>query len=272
MRDNFRGAEDAASVYPSDAWHNHLLLRETMKALSLTAAEASIFLNQRISFPSGKSKSGTIVKPIYRYLKQTVSYFYTTIRQTAVKEFVKCLHERSDEAIGQVYKPAKAKRGRIVLSKEEAMALLSDRSLMDDMLAWSSVLGAVAAAFKRVGAGEAFEEDNPLTPKKVRSVCLLAHLALVMVKIREHLRSVAGVQDTQHGMNAGHRGTWVVMLSVLHTKFVMSSEPQRGLRLRDGQYDKRAVEEDADGDNDGLADFGINGSHDDDVDDPPAGL
>lgn len=263
LRENFKSADDAASVFPSNKWHNRLLLKATIAALDLPAAEASKFLHLRIPFPSGKTKKGYIVKPVFRYLKQTVSYFYTTIRVTAVKEFVDSLHERSGNIIGHLYKPPNAKRARVVLTAEEATTLVSVDSLMDDLNAWNAVLDALAAVIKRFSAGDTFKEDNPLDPNRPRPVCLLGHLALVMVKIHEHLKRVAGLHADQRGMNAGHRGVWKALLASLNLHFLPSSAPQRGIRLRDGEYVKRATVEDEEGEGDGLADFGSDESDND---------
>lgn len=201
-------------------------------------------------------KKGYNTKTVSRYLKQTVSYFYTQIRQTAVKTFVDGVFNHSNHEMGKLYKAPNAKRAHVVLTEENALALLGGNTLLDDVAPWAAFLDALVAVFDRVGAGPTFSEVNPTSPQKPRPVCLLAHIALVMVKIIEHLKRVAGVtEEDSPGMNAGHRDLWVELLVNLHDKFRLVSEPQRGLRLRDVDPTTRATVDTEDDSDDADSDF-----------------
>eukprot|EP00170_Pyropia_yezoensis_P003175 contig_13321_g3182 len=141
-----------------------------------------------------------------------------------------------------LYLAPNAKRASIVLTQENALALLSGDTLLDDVAPWAAVLDALVAVFDRVGAGSAFSGANPSAPQKLRHVCLLAHLALVMVKIIEHLKRAAGVTvDDTSGVNAGHRVLWEELLVELHIKFLELSEPQRAFATqgRGSQHQRR---------------------------------
>lgn len=93
----------------------------------------------------------------------------------------------------------------------------------------------------------------------------------MVLNISEHLKRVAGVLDSQtQCMNEGHRLVWKAVLAYLHPKFSMDTEPQRGLRLRDGEKVSRLFVEDDNEDEDGLADLGADVSDDDDADPAPA--
>lgn len=271
LRKNLCNATDATSVYQTSSWHNRMLLRLTMEESSLSATDASAFLHSRVRFPS-KSRSGRTIKTVSRYLKQTVSYFYTQIRQTAVKQFVDSLYKHSNHAMGKPYKAPNAKRARIILTKENALELLSDDGLLEEVAPWKACIDALVAVFNRVGAGDTFSETVTTAPVKRRPVCLLAHVALVMTKIVEHLKRVRGVPEEQSpGMNAGHRLLWQRLLIELDGKFREVKEPQRGLRLRDADPAARAIVENDNDDEGGLANFGGDDVEGDDADEEADG-
>lgn len=222
-------------------WHNALLLTAAKEGLNISSAEASAFLHQRVAFPSKMSKSGYTEKSVYQYLKQAQSYFYTSIRQTAVKAFVASLHEYSRQSIGRMEVPLKSKRATLMLCKAEAVSLLADDTFLKDVASWPALLDAVAAVAKFLCGGSKFTELNAVPWGRPAVVCLLGHLALVAVKVQEHLKRVAELQAGQQGMSPGHHGVWVTMLDTLHRLFDLSSMPQRGIRLVDGEDSTRWV-------------------------------
>ncbi|KAK1860909.1 hypothetical protein I4F81_003495 [Pyropia yezoensis] len=240
-------------------------------SLSLSATDASAFLHSRVRFPS-KSRSGRTIKTVSRYLKQTVSYFYTQIRQTAVKQFVDSLYKHSNHAMGKPYKAPNAKRARIILTKENALELLSTDGLLEEVAPWKACIDALVPVFNRVGAGDTFSETVTTAPVKRRPVYLLAHVALVMTKIVELLKRVRGEPEEQSpGMNAGHRILWQQLLIELDGKFRQVKEPQRGLRLRDVDPAARAIVENDNDDEGGLANFGGDEAEGDDADEEADG-
>lgn len=268
LRKNLCNAADATSVYQTSSWHNRMLLHLTMEELSLSATDASAFLHSRVRFPS-KSRSGRTIKTVSRYLKQTVSYFYTQIRQTAVKQFVDSFYKHSNHAMGKPYKAPNAKRARIILTKENALELLSTDGLLEEVAPWKACIDALVAVFNRVGAGDTFSETVTTAPVKRRPVCLLAHVALVMTKIVERVRGVP--EEQSPGMNAGHRILWQQLLIELDGKFRQVEEPQRGLRLRDVDPAARAIVENDNDDEGGLANFGGDEAEGDDADEEADG-
>lgn len=164
-----------------------------MKALNLSATDSSAFLHSRVRFPTQYSKTGYTTKSVSRYLKQTVSSFYTQVRQTVVKVFVDIVYTHSNSVMGKPCIAPNAKRARIALSKKEALSLLDGNAVLEDMAAWRAFLDALEAVFNRVGAGETFSEASPMALQKRHPVCLLSHVTLVMTKFHEHLKRVAGV-------------------------------------------------------------------------------
>lgn len=246
LRPNMRGGcRDAAvsKVFPIAQWHNRLLLDSARAALGVSAAAASKFLHQKVMFPSTHKKKDYVEKPVYRYLKQTLSYFYTTIRLTAVRVFIDRVYEHSRHTIGRMDMTPDVKRSRLVLSKKEALSLLTGDNFLTDVHAWPALVDALAAVMKRLGAGDKFTEPNPMAGGTPFVLCLSGHVALVAFKVQEHLKLIGEVTEQSQGMNAGHRGKRVTMLSTLNGKFEMSAMPQRGLRLLDGTSTERALPE-----------------------------
>lgn len=71
--------------------------------------------------------------PVYQYLKQALSHFYTTIRQRAVKASIGSLYEYPEQSIGRLQKPLSSKRARLMLYKAEAESLLADDTFLKDV-------------------------------------------------------------------------------------------------------------------------------------------
>lgn len=144
-REIFLKAKCASDVYTSNISNNRLVLDTTMDAQGLTATGANAFLHKRIMFPSKRAASGFAKIPVYRFLKRAHTYFYTTVKTTAVKVFVETMHELSGNQIGHSIMPPNAKKARIVLSNADAVALVGDLVLVNNARAWKSPLAAVSA-------------------------------------------------------------------------------------------------------------------------------
>lgn len=135
------------------------------------------------------------------------------------------------------------------MSKVFPIAQWHNRLLLDS--AKAALVVSVAAASKFLHLKVMF----PSTHKKKdyverlvykylkQTLSYLGHVALEAVKVQEHLKLIGEVMEKSQGMNSGHRGKWVTMLSTLNGKFEMSVMPQRGLRLLDGASTKRALPE-----------------------------
>lgn len=257
-------AKCASDVYTSNVSNNRLVLDTTMDAQGLTAAGANVLLHKRVLFPSKRAASGFAKIPVYRFLKRAHTYFYTTVKTTAVKVFVETMHELSGNQIGHSTMPLNAKKARIVLSEADAIALVGDLVLVNNTRAWKSLLAAVSAVLKKMGGGEECEEPSPLPGDDPIVVCRYGHLALVAVKIEQHIKRIANVNAATNGMNQGHRTLYIEWLQRLNFNFDKTAEEQRGVRLIDGDDKDRAVVE-TEEDDDNLADFGADAEDDDDA-------
>lgn len=268
LRMNCVDAACAADVYPSTQWHTNALVDTTKSVLGLSRSAAWQFLHQKVQFPSSAAKKPYLSKPVFRYLRQTVSYFYSCIQQTAVRVFVDRLHEYSGQSIGSLPTPVNSKRPQLVLSKVEAVSLLAGDNFLVDVRAWEAVVDALAAVLKRLGGGDKVVETNALGVGKPLVVCLLGHVALVAVKIQEHLKRVGQMPaEQQKGMNQGHRAKWIAMLETVNGMVQATTQPQRGLRLLDGDSAGRAQVPEEEGDADALG--GSSGDEDGGGDDQP---
>lgn len=259
-------AKTAAAIYPSTKQNNRLLMSATRMALATAPAAATKFLHRRVEFPSRGGKKRFSSKSVYRYLKQTVSYFYTSIRLTAVKTFLVKVHEYSQQTVGRMHTPRDACRGRLVLSKEEALSLVADGSILTDVYAWPALVDALAAVIRRLGGGSSFFAANPIPGRPPVVVCCLGHVAVVAVKLQEHLKRVAELPDDRNGMNPGHRRPYSEILAKLDAKFLVTGLPQHGVCLLDGEDDCWAVVPSDDDEVDVLGDFSSDDSDGDDED------
>lgn len=209
--------------------------------LNLTCAQSSAFLHQRVPFPPKKAKTGYAQKPVYQYLNQEQSYFYSSIRQTVVKPLIGSLHQYYKQSIGCMQTPPNRNCARLMLSHAEAKSLLANTTFLKDVASWPALLDAAAAVTNFLGGGSQFTELNAVLGEKPVVGCMLGHLALGAVKVEAHLKRVAELLAEQQGMNPGHRGVWLAMLDTLNVMFGLSSMPQRGIRLVDGEDPARSV-------------------------------
>lgn len=244
-------------MYRTSMWHNRVLLTTTMSTLSLTSAEASLFLRKKVMYPSTNDKSGFAEQSVSRFLKRSTSYFFTSIRTKAVKQYILSLNQLSKGAVGHTHTPPRSKRARLVFRPADAVKLLTGNFFITDPNSWRALLDALGAVVEMLGGGDKFFEPPAIPGSDDTVVCLLAQLTLVALKVREHLKAVAGVASSRKGMNPGHRGLWVQMLQEYHGKLPLSADVQNGLRLVDGASESRADvgEENEANPGNGLADF-----------------
>eukprot|EP00170_Pyropia_yezoensis_P000462 contig_2448_g463 len=174
------------------------------------------------------------------------------------------MRELSGNQIGHSTTPLNAKKARIVLSEADSIALVGDLVLVNNTRAWKSLLAAVSAVLKKMGGGDKCEEPGPLPGDDPIVVCRYGHLALVAVKIEQHIKRVANVNAATSGMNQGHRTLYIEWLQRLDFKFDKTADEQRGVRLIDGDDKDRAVVE-TEEDDDNLANFGADAEDGDDA-------
>lgn len=174
----------------------------------------------------------------------------------AVKKYIASLHLLSTSAMGHMSTPPRSRRACLVFKQADAVKVLTGAFFLTDASMWRALLGALGAVVEMAGASETLFEPPAIPGSDDTVVCLLAHLTLVAVKVRERLKEVTGVVKNRKGMNPGHRGLWKLMLQEYHGKMPLSVEVQNGLRLVHGASGDRAdVEEENEANpGDGLAD------------------
>lgn len=242
MTAGFIKASDAGSVYPSAPTISKLLVNKTMEVNRLSKAAATNMLHKVVPFPSPKSPSGFTRCPVYKYLSRTISYFYTIVQKEAVKEFVKCVHELGTNVGHKVYYNNSATRYRVALTPTEAASLGVNNNFLSVSHGWQATVAAGLAVFRRLGAGDRFSESSGTAGDPPVLVCSMAQFGLVVTKISEYLKRVGNImEETTPGVNQGHRGSWLSMISFLDDFLVKTSEARNGLRQLDGRSDARAL-------------------------------
>lgn len=116
-----------------------------------------------------------------------------------------------------------------------------------------------------IGLPDNFTENGGPGGGATVLVCLLAHNAFIVTKVREHLKRRAGVVGEGVGsaavMNEGHREAWVRELSSLDNRMGRHPEAVNGLRPIDAVSTSRAdatnpaADGGAEGEGEGLGEF-----------------
>eukprot|EP00170_Pyropia_yezoensis_P005184 contig_21169_g5198 len=154
---------------------------------------------------------------------------------------------RNSRATGmgrQVLVTGSRNRTVLTLTREEAIHLLSGDRYISEGFGKKALLAGASNMFAALGAGHLFEESSPDSADKT-VVCILAQMALVSTKVREHLklRAYGGLaaQATAAGVNEGHRQPWIRELATLDRVYWRLPETCNGLRLVDAASPLRAT-------------------------------
>lgn len=223
--------------------HHATLVQLVRERLNLTDAEANAKLLTRI--PSGKREGSKAPSTIvaYGYLKRAISHFFENLGKAAVKAFVSSINDTT--GMGKQL-PIKGSRTRTVLtlSSEEAGHLRHEDRFIHEAYGHKALLNGASNMFASLTASGLFEEiEEGSTDKTV--VCLLAHMAFVVTKVREHLRhrahgDVAQALTDSAGMNEGHREPWLRELVTLDAVYWRLPAESNGLRLIDAASPSRS--------------------------------
>lgn len=182
----------------------------------------------------------------YRYLYRSVSHFYQIVGVKAVAAFAETVHERL--SIGTI-RHLRGSVGKqvVVFSAYEARQLLATESFITELHYRDAVLRALTVMFSVLGVLQQCSEPGS-TPGTNVLVCRLGHVAMVTMKIRQHLRTrctTATEEDAEDEsspvMNAGHRAEWVQELLILRPLLLgQGARASNGLRISDGDDPFRA--------------------------------
>lgn len=242
LKQDFINAESAWDAYKPMEEHNTALVTLVADHLRITREEANARLMTRIpSSRRRKSRAATTVVA-YRYLRRAVSHFYESLGKAAVKAFF-CSINDSTGMGRQVLLSGSRTRTVLTLTREEALHLLTGDRFISEAFGKTALLAGASNMFAAVAAGHRFEEPvSGSTDKTV--VCLLAHMALVATKVREHLKLRAyggtAAQATAAGVNEGHRQPWIRELAILDRVYWRLPSASNGLRLIDAASPLRA--------------------------------
>lgn len=243
LKDEFIHAKTAWDVYKPMEEHHSTLVQLVGERLDLTHEEASAKLLVRI--PSSKRSNSKTPSTVvaYRYLKRAVSHFYENLGKAAVKAFVSSINESTGMGKHVLVKNSTT-RTVLTLDENEAEHLRQGDRFIHEAYANKALLAGASNMFASITAAELFEEPTPGRADKT-VVCLLAHMAFVVTKVREHLRlrsngGVAVPLTDQAGMNEGHREPWMRELTTLDGVYWRLPAASNGLRLIDAASPTRA--------------------------------
>lgn len=142
--------------------------------------------------------------------------------------------------------PVRGSRTRtyLELSAEQAAFFLADDRFLNELYGHVALLAGAQNAFASLNASHLFTETVPET-RATTVVCLFAQFALVVTKVREHLKLRAGLGAAaaaadNSGINEGHRDPWVREMASLDLALWRTPYTTRGLRLVDAASPSRA--------------------------------
>ena len=175
------------------------------------------------------------------YLHRAVFHFYQRIGNQAASAFATFVN--NEARIGTLRRTRGTQtKSDVVYSPHETAALLADHAFMTELVYRLGFVRAVRTVFSVLSIVDRFSEVSGVPDNKNVIACLSAHVALVIMKIRSHLKRQAASQtdwgdvaDLSPGLNTGHRTEWVKELTVVRNLFVaQGARTSNGLRLVDG--------------------------------------
>eukprot|EP00170_Pyropia_yezoensis_P004487 contig_18342_g4500 len=235
MIEIYTSSDESATVYPTTATQNELLVTSTVETQGGSRLEAFRLLHSRVMLPSTKQPP-LALKVVHKYLTRSIDYFFSAIGTTAMRIYVKSLHAQGHKGVTREKSNDQGTRFHLELGSEAAAVLAKDHEYIHDVVSLNAIKDATAAVFKRFGGGSRFVEPSSTPGDKPGLACLVAHMALVCTKIEEKLKKAGKVPvPPTPGINPGHRGPWVKLLGVLDKHFVQRGETRNGLRFIDGE-------------------------------------
>lgn len=245
LKQDFINAESAWDAYKPMEEHNTYLVTLVAETLGVTREEANAKLMTRIPSSRRRNSRAATTVVAYRYLRRAVSHFYESLGKAAVKAFISSINDSTGMG-RQVLLSGSRTRTALTLTREEAIHLLTGDRFISEAFGKTALLSGASNMFAAVGAGHRFEESVSGSMDKT-VVCLLAHMALVATKVREHLKLRAyggtAAQATAAGVNEGHRQPWIRELVTLDRVYWRLPSASNGLRLIDAASPSRASAE-----------------------------
>ena len=255
---------NAADVWPTTQHFNELSQSWTASRLNVDLSAARALLERRWRLPqrprrsstgaqeSGAAPAPALVRPNttmgFRYVNRAVSHFYQKLGNKAVAAFLTVIND--EKQIGSLRRLRGTQtKYEVVLSPAEAAPLIVDDAFLTDFTFHAAVVRALTVVFSTLGVLRQFSEDATVTGGRRVLACRTAHLALITMKIRQHIkmRATTNAGDEEEavvavpGLNAGHRAEWVEELSTVCTVFSAQGDRAcNGLRLTDGKDTHRA--------------------------------
>jgi len=255
---------DAADVWPETQQVNEVSQGWTASRLKVDLSAARALLERRWLLPQRPRRSssappaaGTTPAPApvgrnttmgFRYVNRAVSHFYQKLGNKAVAAFLTFIND--EEHIGSLRRLRGTQtKYEVVLSPTEAAPLTVNNAFMTEFTCHAAIVRALTVVFSTLGVLPRFSEDATVRGGPRAIACRTAHVALVTMKIRQHIKMRATATSADDGvavvaapgLNAGHRSEWVEELSTVSDVFVAQGDRAcNGLRLTDGRDPHRA--------------------------------
>jgi len=147
----------------------------------------------------------------YRYLHRAVSQFYQRVRNMAVSAFATFVNDKAGLGTLRRVRGTQAKI-EVCFWQQEAGALLLKGAFITELLDRGGVVHALCVVFSILGVLNRSSEAGALPTNGDFIACFTAHVALVSMKIRVHLKKRAASEsddgdavDTTLDLSGGHR-------------------------------------------------------------------
>lgn len=242
LKRDFVEATSAWAVYQPMEAINAKMVRLLAERLEVSEVDANTKLMGRIKVPKRRNSRSSATMLAYRYLKRSVSHLFENLGKAAVKAFISSVNESTN--MGHKVPVPNSTRTVLELSPADASYLFTGDRFIREIFGHMALLAAAKIMFASINATNRFTERNEQGIDTV--VCLLAHMAFVVTKVREHLRLrmnggvVQNVAQTP-GVNEGHREPWIRELLTLDQVYWRRTEATNGLRLVDAASPTRAL-------------------------------
>ncbi|OSX74927.1 hypothetical protein BU14_0261s0018 [Porphyra umbilicalis] len=278
LQHNFANAQCASEVWPSSATINEYLQNKIVDIMGVSAVRAASMLqgkwrlpvrvkkNEQADAPNAPVRTVAAKRktPAYRFLHRGVSHFYQRIGITAVSTFSSHMH--SEEGLGTLRRVRGTRtKHEVVFAPTEASDMLANDTFILDAGCRAALMHAAHAVFDRMRLRN-FSEPGPSRGGPRNVVCRLAHVALLALKVRQHLQMRAAPVDAEgnavmsSGLNVGHRDEWKREMGTLSVLLaVQGDRAVNGLRVLDGEWPGRAMADHAPPPPDGAVPVGGNG-------------
>jgi len=260
LQNNFANARCASEVWPTSATINEYLQNKITDIMGVNPIRAASMLQGKWRLPVRVKKNARTESPnetvrtvaakrktpTYRFLHRGVSHFFQRIGIMAVGTFSSRMH--SEEDLGTLRRVRGTRtKFEVVFSATEARDMLANDTFIVDAGCRAALMQAPHTVFDRMRMRN-FSEPGLSRAGPRNVVCRLAHIALVSLKVRQHLQMRAAPVDEDGNavlpadLNVGHRDEWTKEMGTLSVLLaVQGDQAVNGLRLTDGEWPGRAM-------------------------------